>query len=56
MRSTSSGNVITAKDTLLRSQVFITKPTLDDSELWAWKGQFLVNKASGLVLDIRKGK
>jgi hypothetical protein len=56
IRSISSGNVITAKDTLLRSQVFITKPTLNDSELWSWKGQFLVNKASGLVLDIRKGK
>ncbi|KAI8886927.1 carbohydrate-binding module family 13 protein [Backusella circina FSU 941] len=56
IRSINTGNVITAKDTLLRSQVFVTKPTLDERELWSWKGQFLVNKASGLVLDIRKGR
>ncbi|KAI9342173.1 hypothetical protein BD770DRAFT_422102 [Pilaira anomala] len=34
----------------------VTPCTLSDHELWCWKGQFLCNKATGLVLDIRKGR
>ncbi|KAI8356170.1 hypothetical protein BD560DRAFT_375004 [Blakeslea trispora] len=59
IRSASTGNVISAAskvDELLRSQVLVTPPTLSDNELWRWKGQFLCNKANGLVLDIRKGR
>ncbi|CEP17609.1 hypothetical protein [Parasitella parasitica] len=58
IRSTSTGNVVSATNDqeLLRSQVIVTPPTLADHELWCWKGQFLCNKANGLVLDIRKGR
>lgn len=60
IRSTNSGHVISAIPNLeqdyLRSQVIVTSPALNDFELWRWEGQFLINKATGLVLDIRKGK
>lgn len=58
IRSTSTGNVVSASTNttdLLRSQVLVTPSTLSDHELWCWKGQFLMNKANDLVLDIRKG-
>ncbi|KAI8979589.1 hypothetical protein BDF20DRAFT_835593 [Mycotypha africana] len=60
IRSVKSGNVIAAStndpETALRSQVIVTVPTLSDTQLWCWKDQFLYNKATNLVLDIRKGK
>ncbi|OBZ89079.1 hypothetical protein A0J61_02873 [Choanephora cucurbitarum] len=59
IRSSTTGNVISAPtdtDELLRAQVLVTPPTLSDNELWCWKGRHLCNKASGLVLDIRKGR
>lgn len=59
IRSTNSGNVVSAipnEQDYLRSQVIVTVPALNDYELWRWEGQFLTNKATGLVLDIRKGK
>ncbi|KAI8646611.1 hypothetical protein BD408DRAFT_439989 [Parasitella parasitica] len=58
IRSTNTGNVVSATNDqeLLRSQVIVTPPSLADHELWCWKGQFLCNKANGLVLDIRKGR
>lgn len=58
IRSTNSGHVISAipnEETYLRSQVIVTAPTLNDHELWCWKGQCLTNKATDLVLDIREG-
>jgi hypothetical protein len=57
IRSISTGNVVTAnpKEAVARAQVIVTKPALNDLELWSWKGEFLSNKATGLVLDIRKG-
>lgn len=39
-----------------RSQVHVYPPLQTDDELWTWAGQFIRNKATGLVLDIRKGK
>lgn len=58
IKSISTGNVVSAitHGDPLRSQVLVTPPTLSDAELWYWKGQFICNKANGLVLDIRKGK
>lgn len=43
-------------DTTLRSQVYVRSPEKTDDELWCWEGHYLVNKATRLVLDIRKGK
>ncbi|KAI7882442.1 hypothetical protein K492DRAFT_193553 [Lichtheimia hyalospora FSU 10163] len=40
----------------LRSQVYVRPPQKTDDELWCWEGRYIVNKASRLVLDIRKGK
>lgn len=40
---------------LLRSQVYLYPAQRDDFELWHWDGQYLKNKATDLVLDIRKG-
>ncbi|KAI9315477.1 hypothetical protein BX666DRAFT_1860565 [Dichotomocladium elegans] len=34
----------------------VAAPRFTDHELWRWDGQFIRNKATGLVLDIRKGK
>ncbi|KAI9483177.1 MAG: hypothetical protein EXX96DRAFT_557167 [Benjaminiella poitrasii] len=59
IRSTNTGNVVSASTQtvkLLRSQVLVTPPTLSDHELWCWDGQFLRNKATNYVLDIRKGR
>ena len=58
IRSVSTGNVITAQNDLTdprRSQVMVAAPQCIDQELWRWDGQFLRNKATNLVLDIRKG-
>ncbi|CDH49200.1 hypothetical protein RO3G_06683 [Lichtheimia corymbifera JMRC:FSU:9682] len=59
IRSVSTGNVITAQNDLTdprRSQVMVAAPRCIDEELWRWDGQFLRNKATNLVLDIRKGR
>jgi hypothetical protein len=40
----------------LRSQVIVEPFDESDSQLWCWDGQFLRNKHTDLVLDIRKGK
>ncbi|KAI9470011.1 MAG: hypothetical protein EXX96DRAFT_512305 [Benjaminiella poitrasii] len=40
----------------IRSQVIVKKPEYIDSELWCWDDNYLRNKKTGLVLDIRKGK
>lgn len=58
IRSISTGNVVTAStDTQdrKRSQVWVRPLRRIDEELWRWDGQFIRNKATGLVLDIRKG-
>ncbi|KAG2207677.1 hypothetical protein INT47_011797 [Mucor saturninus] len=39
-----------------RSQVVVIKPRYTSNELWCWDEDCLKNKATGLVLDIRKGK
>lgn len=40
-----------------RSQVYVyPTPEYTDAELWRWDSNYLQNKKSGLVLDIRKGK
>ncbi|CEP16846.1 hypothetical protein [Parasitella parasitica] len=41
-------------DSLIRSQVIVTKPMYTDNELWCWDDQQLRNKSTGLVLDIRR--
>lgn len=57
IKSIGNGNVISvaASDAFLRSQVYVRPPRQNDEELWRWDGQFLVNKATNLVMDIRKG-
>lgn len=59
IRSLSTGGVVTAstssQDPLLRSQVYVRQPQQVDNELWCWDDRHLVNKATQLVLDIRKG-
>ncbi len=39
----------------VRSQVVVTKQEFTDNELWCWDDNYLRNKSTGLVLDIRKG-
>ncbi|CAM0141441.1 hypothetical protein VKS41_003850 [Umbelopsis sp. WA50703] len=40
-----------------RSQVYVyPTPEFTDAEYWRWHGNYLENKKSGLVLDIRKGR
>ncbi|KAI8989409.1 hypothetical protein BDB01DRAFT_539941 [Pilobolus umbonatus] len=58
IRSITTGNVIACPDSndSLRAQAKVIPPTLSDLELWQWNGQFLRNKETGLVLDIRKGR
>ncbi|KAL0086037.1 carbohydrate-binding module family 13 protein [Phycomyces blakesleeanus] len=59
IQSAATGDVISA-DThttdLLRSQVYVCPPKQIDEELWKWDGRFIVNKATEMVLDIRKGR
>ncbi|CAO3668396.1 unnamed protein product [Umbelopsis vinacea] len=43
-------------DQLLRAQVYLYPAQYDEYELWQWDGQYLKNKATDLVLDIRKGR
>ncbi|CAO3621200.1 unnamed protein product [Cunninghamella blakesleeana] len=40
----------------LTSQVYVYSAQQTDNELWKWEGQYLRNKATDLVLDIRKGR
>ncbi|CAO3582694.1 unnamed protein product [Absidia cylindrospora] len=40
----------------LQSQVHVYAPHQTSDELWTWDGQFIRNKATDLVLDIRKGR
>ncbi|KAG0187080.1 hypothetical protein DFQ28_006900 [Apophysomyces sp. BC1034] len=58
IRAISTGNVISAscRGDALRSQVYVHPPKQVDEELWRWEGKYLKNKATGLVLDIRKGR
>ncbi|KAF7727419.1 hypothetical protein EC973_007583 [Apophysomyces ossiformis] len=59
IRSIATGNVISARGDgadALRSQVYVRPPKETDEELWRWEGKYLKNKATGLVLDIRKGR
>ncbi|KAG0169318.1 hypothetical protein DFQ28_001155 [Apophysomyces sp. BC1034] len=63
IRSVSTGNVVSAnrglvngEEDALRSQVYLYAPKQIDEELWRWDGQYIRNKATGLVLDIRKGR
>ncbi|KAG2177994.1 hypothetical protein INT43_003247 [Umbelopsis isabellina] len=47
----------TPLDDYTRSQVYVyPTPEYTDAELWRWNGNYLQNKKSGLVLDIRKGR
>lgn len=60
IRSVATGGVITVgqpdgASATLRSQVYVCPPERTDDELWQWDGQYLRNKATDLVLDIRKG-
>jgi hypothetical protein len=43
------------KGNCARSQVVVIKSQYTDNELWCWDNHCLRNKATGLVLDIRKG-
>ncbi|KAI9488476.1 hypothetical protein BDB00DRAFT_39413 [Zychaea mexicana] len=62
IKSASSDNVVSAAkvatddEPLMRSQVYVCSPRHVDEEQWCWDGQHLVNKATELVLDIRKGR
>ncbi|KAI8390926.1 uncharacterized protein BYT42DRAFT_554903 [Radiomyces spectabilis] len=58
IQSLATGKVISATTTpdALRSQVYVLPPKHTDHELWRWEGQFIKNKATGMVLDIRKGR
>ncbi|KAI8343327.1 hypothetical protein BC941DRAFT_91091 [Chlamydoabsidia padenii] len=59
IRSVATGKLITClsgPETLLRSTVYVSSQPPSDSSLWIWDGAFLRNKASDLVLDIRKGR
>ncbi|KAI8145451.1 hypothetical protein BJV82DRAFT_666705 [Fennellomyces sp. T-0311] len=60
IKSATADTVISAPTTseepLMRSQVHVCAPRYIDEELWRYDGQHLVNKATELVLDIRKGK
>ncbi|KAI7899464.1 uncharacterized protein BX663DRAFT_520994 [Cokeromyces recurvatus] len=40
----------------IRSQVIVKDPNYTEDELWCWESNYLKNKKTGLVLDIRKGK
>lgn len=59
IKSATLGQVVyvdsNTNDTTLRSQVYVRSPEKTDDELWCWEGHYLVNKATRLVLDIRKG-
>ena len=60
IKSASSDTVISAtgssEEPLMRSQVNVCNPRFIDEERWSWDGQHLINQATNLVLDIRKGK
>ncbi|KAI8331240.1 hypothetical protein BC941DRAFT_439405 [Chlamydoabsidia padenii] len=63
IQSTETKHVISASRRIhsegldsTRSQVHVYAPLRTDEELWTWEGQFIRNKATGLVLDIRKGR
>ncbi|KAI8089604.1 uncharacterized protein BX664DRAFT_386065 [Halteromyces radiatus] len=61
IRSIATGNLITCissdSSSFLRSQVYVCPyQQQSDYALWTWDGSFLRNKASQLVLDIRKGR
>ena len=60
IKSASSDTVISAtealEEPLMRSQVNVCNPRFSEEERWSWDGQHLVNQATNLVLDIRKGK
>ncbi|KAI9253814.1 hypothetical protein BDA99DRAFT_519044 [Phascolomyces articulosus] len=60
IKSVSSDNVISATgatdEPSMRSQVHVCNPRFTDEERWCWDGQHLVNQATNLVLDIRKGR
>ena len=42
-------------DEYVRSQVLVIDQQYQDNELWCWDNNYLKNKLTGLVLDIRKG-
>lgn len=59
IRSVATGKVITCisgPETPLRSQVYVCPYQSTDSSLWTWDDSFIRNKATNLVLDIRKGR
>ncbi|ORZ15759.1 hypothetical protein BCR42DRAFT_415852 [Absidia repens] len=63
IQSTKTGKVIAVDRHIkseglvpLRSQVRVYTPHQTSDELWTWDGQFIRNKATDLVLDIRKGR
>ncbi|ORX54389.1 hypothetical protein DM01DRAFT_1335535 [Hesseltinella vesiculosa] len=63
IQNTITGQVISASKLIdengldpQRSQVHIYPCRQVDAELWAWDGPFIRNKATDLVLDVRKGR
>ncbi|KAI8581602.1 hypothetical protein K450DRAFT_279038 [Umbelopsis ramanniana AG] len=61
IKSVMDGSIISChrsrSSDFLRSQVYVyPTPHHVDAEYWRWKGSFLENKKTGLVLDIRKGR
>ncbi|KAI9300305.1 hypothetical protein BJ944DRAFT_273237 [Cunninghamella echinulata] len=63
IQSSKTGHVISADrhiqsegNEALRSQVYVYSAQQTDEELWRWDGQYIRNKATDLVLDIRKGR
>ncbi|KAI9288220.1 hypothetical protein BC943DRAFT_378108 [Umbelopsis sp. AD052] len=61
IKSVMDGSIISCdrsrSSDFLRSQVYVYPiPQHVDAEYWRWKGNFIENKKTGLVLDIRKGR
>ncbi|KAI8085082.1 uncharacterized protein BX664DRAFT_338487 [Halteromyces radiatus] len=63
IQSNKTGHVISASRQIRsehldpkRSQVYVYPPLQTDDELWTYERQYIRNKATGLVLDIRKGR
>ncbi|KAI8067918.1 hypothetical protein BC940DRAFT_367232 [Gongronella butleri] len=63
IQNTITGHVISASRLIeetgvdaVRSQVHVYPCHQTDAELWQWDGQYIRNKATSLVLDVRKGR
>ncbi|KAI7865894.1 hypothetical protein BDF14DRAFT_1729269 [Spinellus fusiger] len=56
-RVAAAGSVLCAnEEEPERSLVEVREPRYNDDELWVWDNQLLKNKATGMVMSIRKGR